>query len=238
MAGVAGINAASVRGLVKTIDQTANAIPNAVQQGGTQAAIKVKEAWFAILAANGLPKGSKIARRKWGISDSTYGKSKATATVKITINGPLHLVLGPTKKHPIVAKRLASRRQAQSLWESGAFNQPPVRFGKMSSATGTRRGKNVNVKVAGVKVASYKKAATTFTRSSKGAISYPGSGGPRAYAIHPGTQGKPAAWPAMKKAAAELGPKTLRLEVNKALATNFGKAAKGAASAATGGTLK
>ena len=228
-AATSSINRANIAKFRKMFDRTANAVPDAVKRGGMVTAMAIKPQWYSIAAANGLPEGSRVARRKWRISDSTRGKSKGTASLIIGFDGPVHLVFGPTKRHLIVAKRLTTRTGARkrtarigAMAAFGGSNRGT--FGKLRSTTKLKETVNGAIEVQ----AFYGKQALTIPS---------GSGTMRAYAFHPGTKGKDAAWPAMKAAAVRTGPDKFKSEINKALAANFGKSAASAASAATGGIL-
>ena len=233
-----GVNSQRIAALVKTVDQTANALPAAIQTGGMKTAMAIKSQWYSIAAANGLPRDGKVARRKWRISDSTYGKRKESMTLIVSYDGPVHLVFGPTKRHIIVARRLTTRTGAKKR---------QARIGAMAAFGGSNRGvfgamrpKVVDTRVfeatrGGGMVVSGGKLTVN---SGKQALTVPsGSSTLRAYAFHPGTAGKDAVWPESKRAAIAIGNRTFNAETNKALVTNFGRGMLGTASAITGGTL-
>lgn len=233
-ANVAGINAARIRGLVKTVDQTANALPNAIQTGGMKTAIAIKSRWYGIAAAAGIPRDGLIARRKWRISDSTYGKRKESMTLIVSYDGAMQVVLGSTKQHIIGAKLLGTRN---------SIRKKARRIGANAAFGGSNRGTFGSIQ----RYVNYNRYGSTRQQAMKGelrlragaqALTIPtGSGNLRAYAFHPGTAGKRQVWPESKAAAQQIGSQMFNTEVNKALVANFGKGLAGAASAATGGTL-
>lgn len=229
-----GINRQNIANLRKMFERTANAVPDAVKKGGMVTAMTIKPRWYSIAAANGMREGGKIARRKWRISDSVRGKSKGTASLIIGFDGPVHLVFAPTKQHFIGAKLLGTKNSLKAKSR---------RIGTTAAFGGSNRGAFGQIQ----RYVNYSRYGSTRHQAALGelrlragaqALTIPtGSSTLRAYAFHPGTAGKDAAWPAMKAEAVRIGPDKFGSEINKALAANFGKGVMSAASAATGGTL-
>lgn len=205
-----GVNKRNVAALAASLGSCATAMPKAVKVAADRTAMKVKPAWYGILESQAnLKKTTKLKGRPWSIRDSVKGDTVKGATILIGVQGPVWLVVGPTKAHSILPRRLGK------------------------SATVRTRAKFKTVKVAGLKVGRIQtQAAGTKARAGKLALYFPGAAGPRASAFHRGTKGHREAWPAMKKVANEIGPATFRAESRKALAMEFGKSAK-----QTGGAL-
>lgn len=241
-AAATGINKQNLAALTKTVRDTANVIPNAIQQGGVQTAIKVKSEWRSIMAAHGLPPTAKINRKRWTIGDKVGGKSKETISAFIYYSGDLHLIVGPTIPHIIGAKLLATRGSnyrrnkmtgaKERIVRSGAgWAGKAGRLGAGSAFGGSNRG------VIGPMILTSKNRRGEITaRVGKRALTVPtGSNNLRAYAFHPGTRGDMGAWTQSKMVAIRIGPQTMSREVDKSLASVWGKGMLGAARAASGG---
>lgn len=226
-ASALAFNRQNIAALRKTVEQTANAIPNAVTRGGNVTAMAIKPKWVGIMQAHGISPSSKIARRKWRVYDSVKGKTKGTGTVLIAYGGPVHLVIGKTKGHIIAAKLLGTR---------SGLRTRAGRLGEVGTNRGVFGTKQVYVNYSRYgSVRQQAKMGVLRRREGKHALTI--GGNLRAYARHKGTHGDYAIWEESKRVAIATGPQMYAREVNKALAENFGKMAAGAARSATGGVL-
>lgn len=108
------------------------------------------------MAEAGLSSGSRIAGRKVSIGDTTRGTANVVTLLKW--QGPVHLIEGPTKAHPIVARRLAGSRRRKGS-RGLAFNGV-VRRGVQHPGTQGRRFWRNNVSSARrITTTVYKQAA-------------------------------------------------------------------------------
>jgi len=100
----------SVGELVAKFERTATALPKAQQDAARRAGPAIKGAWTGIAVGAGLNPGRKIGRRKWGVRYSVGKKGN----LYVRFQGPVHLVNGDTKAHPIIPKALR-KEQGQAL---------------------------------------------------------------------------------------------------------------------------
>jgi hypothetical protein len=100
----------SVDELVRKFDRAAKAMPRAQQDAARRAGPAIKASWVGIAAGAGLRPGARVARRKWGVRYSVGRKGN----LYVRFTGPVHLVNGDTKAHPIVPKALR-KAQGQAL---------------------------------------------------------------------------------------------------------------------------
>jgi hypothetical protein len=199
---VAGLGGSDVAAFVKKCKNVQNTFPDAKKTAANKAGMAVKTAWLGIAQSQaGISPANKIARRKWNVGYDVQGGMNATTLV--SFRGPVHFVFGNTKQHIIGAKRLATRgglkARSAKLGANAAFGgSNRGAFGKMRAATVTNRG--------GVTRAFNGKQALTI------------GGNLRAYAFHPGTNGKSGVWPAAKAAAIRIGPEVYSTEYKLAFA--------------------
>lgn len=207
---VPGLGGSDVAAFVKKVRTVQNTFPEAKRTGANKAGMAVKTAWLGIAQTQaGITPSNKIARRKWNVGYNVQGGMNATTLVEF--RGPVHLVFASTKQHIIGAKLLGTRNsirnKSRQIGANAAFG------GSNRGAFGTFQ-KKVNYNQYG-SVRQQAAKGKLRTRAGKQALTI--GGNLRAYAFHPGTNGKTGTWPAAKAAAVKTGPEVYADEYRKAL---------------------
>lgn len=207
---IAGLGGSNVAGFVKKCQNVQNTFPDAKKQGANKAGLAVKTAWLGIAQSQGgITPSNKIARRKWNVGYDVQGGMNATTLV--SFRGPVHFVFGNTKQHIIGAKLLGTRNSIRNKSKSIGVN---AAFGGSNRGAFGKMQKKVNFNQYG-SVRQQAAKGVLRTRTGKQALTI--GGNLRAYAFHPGTNGKSGVWPAAKAAAIRIGPETYADEYKKAL---------------------
>lgn len=162
--------------------KAASTIPRANAEATGEAALLGKTIFIEAAVAAGLREGGRLPSSrgsKWTARYDVKGQVHATALLRYV--GPVHWAFWGTSRHMIVARRLTTRTGARLRAR---------RLGAMAAFGGSNRGAF---------------GAMRDVRGGKQALSFAGSGGPKAYAFHPGMRGRNT-WPVAKKKVAAVTP--------------------------------
>jgi len=211
------------REIKRTVDRckiAANTMPDATRAAAGSVGMEIKTSWIGVATRKGATPGKTIGGRKWNVGYNVMGGTGAT--VKVEYRGPIHLLYFPWGGHVIGAKllgtRSAIRNRSKKLSAEGVGN-------KLNRGTFGAKQINVNYNRYG-SIRQQAKTGTLRRREGKHALTI--GGGLYAYAFHPGTRGKPTAWPESKAAALRIAPTGYGYAIRGELARSFGQQANDA----------
>lgn len=132
----------SAADFARKLDKVGNALPRGYREGVFKGALATKDIFLAHAARAGLTPGEKIrgvgkSGAKWGVGfDMKGGIANPVAVVKS--RGPVWLVEGPVKAHPIVPRRRRGTRALRLGDRYAASVSHPGTPGKRFAANAKR----------------------------------------------------------------------------------------------------